>query len=104
VHYIDPADIHVVLQQTSRRTWCEWKGEAAYWTVAGSDREIGWSYPKPASGYEALTRHVAFYPSRVDHITLDGEAVVPQLGDFYGGWVTSKVVGPFKGEPGTSGW
>lgn len=104
VHYVDPADVHVVLQRTSRRTWCEWKGEAAYWAVAGSDREVAWSYPRPASGFEALTDYVAFYPSRVDHITLDGEAVIPQSGDFYGGWVTSKVVGPFKGDPGTSGW
>lgn len=104
VHYVDPADVHVVLQRTSWRTWCEWKGEAAYWAAAGSDREVAWSYPTPAAGFEALTDHLAFYPSRVDHITLDGETVIAQLGDFYGGWVTSKVVGPFKGEPGTAGW
>ncbi len=104
VHYVDPADVHVVLKRTSRRTWCEWKGEAAHWALAGSDREVAWSYPTPARGFEALTDHLAFYPARVDHITLDGEAVIAQSGGFYGGWITSKVVGPFKGEPSTAGW
>jgi hypothetical protein len=27
-----------------------------------------------------------------------------QAGGFYGGWITSEVVGPFKGEPGTGHW
>jgi uncharacterized protein (DUF427 family) len=103
VHYVDPADVHVVLQRTSRHTCCEWKGEAAYWAVAGSDREVAWSYPTPARGFEALTDHLAFYPARVDYITLDGETVIAQPGGFYGGWITSKVVGPFKGEPRTTG-
>lgn len=104
VHYVDPADVHVVLERTSWHTWCEWKGEAAYWAVAGSDREVAWSYPTPARGFEALTDHLAFYPTRVDHITLDGETVIAQPGGFYGGWITSKVVGPFKGEHRTAGW
>ena len=30
--------------------------------------------------------------------------VQPQAGGFYGGWITSRVVGPFKGSPGTLGW
>jgi hypothetical protein len=29
---------------------------------------------------------------------------VPQPGDFYGGWITPELVGPFKGGPGTRGW
>ena len=36
--------------------------------------------------------------------TVDGETVVPQQGGFYGGWITSKVVGPFKGEASSLGW
>jgi hypothetical protein len=35
---------------------------------------------------------------------VDGERVLPQPGDFYGGWVTHEIVGPFKGDPGTRGW
>ena len=35
---------------------------------------------------------------------VDGELVKPQPGDFYGGWVTSEIVGKVKGGPGTWGW
>ena len=40
----------------------------------------------------------------MDECTLDGEVVAAQPGDFYGGWISSEVAGPFKGGPGTSGW
>jgi hypothetical protein len=65
---------------------------------------VAWSYEQPTAGYEHLRGAVAFYPSRLDLATVDGEPVRAQAGDFYGGWITSDVVGPFKGEPGTTGW
>jgi hypothetical protein len=40
----------------------------------------------------------------MDRCLVDGEVVQAQPGDFYGGWITSRVVGPFKGPPGTWGW
>ena len=64
----------------------------------------GWFYPVPTAAYTALVDHVAVYPGLVDRCTVDGEVVRPQPGGFYGGWVTSKVVGPFKGDPGTLLW
>jgi len=81
---------------------CEYKGTAVY----GSARSIGaaWSYPDPEPGFEALAGRIALYPGRMDRCTVDGEEVLPQAGSFYGGWITSRVVGPFKGEPGTLGW
>lgn len=104
VHYIPPSDIRLDrLSRTGRRSYCEFKGTAEYWAEAAGE-EIAWSYPDPAQDFAALRDHLAFYPSRVDEIVLDGERVIPQAGDFYGGWITSKVVGPFKGEPGTLGW
>ena len=60
--------------------------------------------PTPSKGFEALLDHVALYPGRVEQCTVDGEVVEPQPGNFYGGWITSRVTGPFKGSPGTSGW
>ena len=63
-----------------------------------------WFYPDPSPGFEAIRGAVAFYPALMDECTLDGEAVVAQPGDFYGGWISSEVAGPFKGGPGTSGW
>ena len=94
-------------EPSGRRTFCEWKGVAVYWTASAGGRtasEAGWSYPAPTAGFEALTGLVAFYPGRVDGCFVDGEAVQAQPGDFYGGWITARIRGPFKGAPGTAGW
>jgi uncharacterized protein (DUF427 family) len=96
-----------VLRTGEGASWCEWKGQAAYLDVVVGDevlRAVAWTYPTPSPGYEALVDHVALYPGRVDRCTVDGEVVEPQPGSFYGGWITSRVTGPFKGAPGTSGW
>lgn len=83
---------------------CEWKGPATYLAVASApDDAIGWTYPQAWAPFDALSQWVAFYPGRVS-CTVDGETVRPQPGHFYGGWITDDVVGPFKGESGTSGW
>ena len=107
-YYIPPEDIRRdLLTAERRRTFCEFKGQAHYWTVRVGDRiaqEAAWSYPAPVSGYEALHDHLAFYPGRVDECYVGEERVTPQEGDFYGGWITSNIVGPFKGGPGTMGW
>lgn len=88
-------------------SFCEFKGDARYLTVRSGDataERSAWFYPTPSPGYEALVDRVALYPAAMDSCEVDGETVVPQAGGFYGGWITSRVVGPFKGEPGTSGW
>ena len=72
--------------------------------VAIPTAAVAWSYPSPSPGYEAIAGHYAFYPGLVDRATVDGEQVEAQPGDFYGGWITSAVTGPFKGGPGTTGW
>jgi Domain of unknown function (DUF427) len=85
-----------------RATFCEWKGNASYFDAAGRP-SLAWTYARPLSGFERIAGYVAFYASKVE-ATVDGEAVQPQPGNFYGGWITSKVVGPFKGQPGTGWW
>ena len=60
--------------------------------------------PIRSPAYAALRDHVAFYPSRMDACWLDDERVQSQAGDFYGGWITAELRGPFKGGPGTTGW
>jgi uncharacterized protein (DUF427 family) len=108
VYYIPPGAVaDGVLVPNARRTFCEFKGVARYWDVVVEGRRLeaaAWSYPEPSPGYEAITDHVAFYPSRMDACFVDDEQVVPQEGDFYGGWITSDITGPFKGGRGTSGW
>ncbi len=82
---------------------CEWKGAAEYVALSGTTDPIGWRYPDPYSEFADYAEWVSFYPSRV-RCTVDDERVRSQAGGFYGGWITDDVVGPFKGEPGTSGW
>ena len=85
---------------------CEWKGPAQYWSLVDGARllpGVAWSYPRPMPGAEALADCVAFYPAALD-CRVAGVAVQPQPGGFYGGWITSELVGPFKGGPGSSGW
>ena len=95
------------LQAAPGSSYCEFKGTATYLdVVAGSvtAARAGWCYPRPDPGFEALTGHVALYPGLMDRVTVAGEVVRPQEGGFYGGWITDRVVGPFKGGPGTRGW
>ena len=106
--YIPPADVAHVEPSRTRGTLCEWKGQAAYWDVAVPDgrrsEAAAWSYPSPVPAYEALRDHLCFYPSRVDECWLGDERVQAQEGDFYGGWITADLRGPFKGAAGTLGW
>ncbi len=115
VYYLPPQDVALHLLQPSARrgSFCEFKGAARYWDLAlpaTPERasitvpEVAWSYAAPAGAYAALKDHLAFYASRVDECTVNGERVQPQPGDFYGGWITSDLRGPFKGAPGTMGW
>jgi uncharacterized protein (DUF427 family) len=96
-----------VLSPATGSSYCEFKGTAAYLDLVGGGQRVArgaWFYPRPVRAFDALLDHVAVYPGILDTATLDGEVVQPQEGGFYGGWITSRVVGPFKGGPGTSGW
>lgn len=108
VYYLPPDDIDLAcLVPAGQSSWCEWKGQASYYTVLVGDKQASkaaWYYPDPASPFEAIKHYVAFYPHLMDACTIDGERVRPQAGGFYGGWITRDIVGPFKGEPGTMGW
>ncbi|KAA0022173.1 DUF427 domain-containing protein [Antrihabitans cavernicola] len=88
-------------------SWCEFKGHASYLDVHGGADTVSsaaWFYPNPSTGFEALAGLVSLYPGRMETCEVDGETVVAQDGGFYGGWITSRVVGPFKGAAGTRGW
>jgi uncharacterized protein (DUF427 family) len=111
-YYLPAVDfLATALRPAAGGSFCEWKGQAAYVDVVGGhpDRPVvaeraGWHYPTPTSAYVDLVGHVALYPGAMDRCTVDGEVVRAQPGGFYGGWVTSRVVGPFKGDPGTMSW
>ncbi len=107
-YYIPPADIAPgVLRRAAGTSLCEWKGAAIYFDVVVKGAvlaRVGWSYPNPTAPFAILRDHVAFYAAPFDRCMVDGETVTPQPGSFYGGWITSRIVGPFKGGPGTMGW
>jgi uncharacterized protein (DUF427 family) len=102
--YVPQQHVHGLVPSSARSTYCEFKGSARYFDAATGERAIAWTYPDPSPGYEALAGYVSFYPGRVDAAWLGDERVVAQEGDFYGGWITSDLAGPFKGAPGTLGW
>ena len=108
VYYLPPEDVKTeYFTPTSRNTFCEFKGMASYYTITVGDKTLpngAWYYRKPSKGYESLTDYIALYPSQMDACYVDDEPVQAQEGDFYGGWITSNIVGPFKGGPGTYGW
>ena len=108
VYYFPPADVRTDLLVVGPHTsFCEWKGSARYVSYVGPTRRIenvAWSYPTPAPGYEAIAGYLAFYAGRVDEAWVGDERATPQPGGFYGGWVTSRIVGPIKGVPGSFGW
>ncbi len=104
--YVPPEDVDLdQLERVSGRSFCEWKGNATYWGLKGRPDlgPVGWSYEQPSASYRAIKDYLAFYPARVE-CYVDGERVQPQASGFYGGWITSELVGPFKGDPGTGGW
>lgn len=94
----------VDLKPTARRTWCEWKGPATYYSVdlPGAQQSVSnrmWSYERPSRRFEPIRGYVSMYAGPWQ-CEVDGEPVEPQPGDFYGGWVTSEVEGIVKGRNG----
>ena len=107
-YYLPPEDLRRdLLAPTPTSSHCEWKGAATYWALdTGARRieDIAWSYERPSAGFEAIRGHLAFYASKVDEAWVGDERASPQPGGFYGGWMTSGIAGPVKGEPGSWGW
>ena len=104
-YYIPRDDIDVDrLVRVPGTSLCEWKGQAVYYDVVSGEKRAeraAWGYPDPTASFAAIKDHLAFYAGPMDACYVDDERVVPQPGGFYGGWITSEIVGPFKGEPGT---
>lgn len=108
VYYIPLSDVQQqLLSPIERATFCEWKGTARYYDVVVGDRRAmgaAWQYPQPTERFQEIADCIAVYPSQMDACYVNDELVQAQAGDFYGGWITSTIVGPFKGGLGTWGW
>lgn len=107
-YYLPRSDVDTsLLAPSTHRSLCEWKGVATYWSLCidgARFRDVAWSYEQPTPAFAAIVGHLAFYAQYLDECWVGDEQVAPNPGNFYGGWITSKVAGPFKGGPGTLGW
>ena len=103
-----PSDVLAgAVDPTKGASFCEFKGRASYWTVAGGDRvetEAAWSYESPSPSFAPIRDHYAFYAEPHGRVLRRRRAGGAAAGGFYGGWITSRVAGPFKGSPGSRGW
>ncbi|MEM6676997.1 MAG: DUF427 domain-containing protein [Pseudomonadota bacterium] len=106
-YYLPPGDVVATLTPAHGQSICEWKGAAQYFDVTAGKRtarRAAWAYPRPTPAFTEIAGYLAFYPAAFDACYVAGEKVLAQEGDFYGGWRTSNLRGPFKGGPGTMGW
>lgn len=106
-YYLPAQDIYVPLRPAPGRSFCEWKGDARYFDVlaeSSTARRAAWAYDHPTAGFAALAGHVAFYAALMDEAWVGDLRVMPQPGNFYGGWVTDNLDGQIKGAPGTQHW
>jgi uncharacterized protein (DUF427 family) len=106
-YYLPPEDILGTLRPVSGSSFCEWKGVARYFDVLAGRAtapRAAWAYDNPTARFAALAGHVAFYASLMDEAWVGDMRVLPQPGNFYGGWVTPNLDGQIKGAPGTQHW
>ncbi len=107
-YYFPPEQVQrQYLVPTGRRGVCEWKGGYAYYDIHIGDHVIlqgAWQYVAPTPNFEGIQDHYGFFANLMDACYVNDEPVIPQAGDFYGGWITPDIVGPFKGGLGTWGW
>jgi uncharacterized protein (DUF427 family) len=107
-YYFPPEDIKLeYLMETPKKNLCEWKGAYQYYDIKIGDKLLtyaAWRYFQPTPNFAPMQEYYGFIAALMDACYVNNELVKPQSGDFYGGWITADIVGPFKGEPGTWGW
>ena len=89
-------------KDNGRPSFCEWKGIASYFNIEVGNKVIKkaiWTYQKPSAYFEKIAGWYAVYPHLMDGCWVNNEKVESQKGGFYGGWITSRIKGPFKGDP-----
>ena len=100
VYYFPPEDVRMEFLTASagNSSFCEWKGRAGYYDLQVGEKTVknaAWFYPNPTESFAEIENYLAFYASKMDACYVDDELVKTQEGDFYGGWITSEIVGPF---------
>ena len=98
--YVPPRDVNIgLLKRSQRQTFCGWKGTAHEFDLTDV-QGVAWAYLDTYPEFASIIGWFSFYPAKVQ-CTVGSETVRPQQG---GGWITSELVGPFKGDPGSKSW
>lgn len=106
-YYLPLQDILATLRPAQGSSFCEWKGVARYFDVLAGSATVpraAWAYDNPTARFAPLAGHMAFYAALMDEAWVGDARVIPQPGNFYGGWVTPNLDGQIKGAPGTRHW
>ena len=107
-YYFHPEDVKDnFFKKNTKKTLCEWKGQASYFNYISKEKSIFnfcWTYHNPTKNFLPIKNHFSFYSSKFSDCFINKEKVTPQDGDFYGGWITKNLIGPFKGKKGTLAW
>ncbi len=74
-HYLPMTDVNLdLLQPSTTRTSCPYKGDASYWSVSIDghvERDIAWSYKTPMPEATPIAGLVCFYDEKLD-VDVDG--------------------------------
>ncbi|MEM7741901.1 MAG: DUF427 domain-containing protein, partial [Pseudomonadota bacterium] len=85
VYHFPPDDVRrEFLRPVPGTTFCEWKGEAAYFDLVVGDRssaQAAYTYPDPIDdlghGYDRIAGAIVFYAGRVDEAWVGDERATP---------------------------
>ena len=87
VYYFPRRDVRMdLLRPTNHHTFCPYKGEASYWTIAAGGRSAEnavWGYPDPFEEVSEISDFLAFYWDRVDHWYEEDEEIFVHARDPY---------------------
>lgn len=106
-YYLPVQDVRATLRPAVGASFCEWKGSARYFDVIAGETiatRAAWAYENPTERFAPIAGYIAFYAGLMDEAWVGDMRVLPQPGDFYGGWVTPNLDGQIKGAPGTRHW
>jgi uncharacterized protein (DUF427 family) len=71
VYYIPRKDVKMDrLVRSSHHTYCPFKGQASYFSLVSGPENAVWSYEEPYDEVAVIKERLAFYPDKVDSITV----------------------------------
>jgi len=74
VYYLPREDVRMDrFERSNHATHCPFKGEATHYSLAGGPQNLAWSYEQPYDEMQDIRGRIAFYPKRVDAISVSND-------------------------------